>query len=153
VLCNREATPGRGDVDGQEADEGQGDEEGRAEEGHEGGHGQEEDGEGRQKAAQARREDIGCEARGLDHRDIVGSDESAPRLVAVALLDALIALPSAFAIVAPVVSIGPRSRARSGPAYSGEAADQRGLEAACASASRWPSRNSAQKRARDLTPA
>ncbi len=80
---------GRGGVDGQKEDEGQGDEERRSEEDHQGRQAQ--DRRSREEAAHAGSEGIRCEARGPRGRRIDGSPGPAPRLVAVPLLETLIA--------------------------------------------------------------
>src|SRR2546425_4039 len=86
----QKTAPGRGGVDGQKEDEGQGDQERRSEEGHQDGEYQAQDGEGREEAAQAGCEDIPTGARGPQYRRVAGKHGPAPRLVAVSLLDALI---------------------------------------------------------------
>src|SRR5437867_10780336 len=86
----QKTAPGRGAVDGQKEDEGQGDQERRSEEGHQDGEYQAQDWEGREEAGQPGYEDIPTGARGPQHRRVAGKHGPAPRLVAVSLLDALI---------------------------------------------------------------
>src|SRR6266481_1775633 len=82
---------GRGGADGQKEDEGQGDEEGRPEEDHQGCWCQAQDGRSGEEAALAGSEGIPSGARGPRGRRIDGSPGPAPRLVAVPLLETLIA--------------------------------------------------------------
>jgi len=82
---------GRGGVDGQKEDEGQGDEERRSEEGRQGCWCQARDRQRRAEAAPAGSEDIPSGARGPRGRRIAGSARPPPRLVAVPLLETLIA--------------------------------------------------------------
>src|SRR5213078_2330319 len=89
VLCVRNT--GTGGVDGQKEDEGQGDEERRSEEGRQGCWCQARDRQRRAEAAPAGSEDIPSGARGPRGRRIAGSPRPPPRLVAVPLLETLIA--------------------------------------------------------------
>src|SRR5438034_6941550 len=86
----QKTAPGRGAVDGQKEDEGQGDQERRSEEGHQDGEYQAQDREGCEEAAPAGCQDIPTGARGPQYRRVAGKHGPAPRLVAVSLLDALI---------------------------------------------------------------
>src|SRR3989441_11074758 len=101
----RNTARGRGGVDGQKEDEGQGDEEGRSEEDHQGCWCQAQDRRSREEAAHAGSEGIPSDARGPRGRRIDGSPGPAPRLVAVPLLETLIAKSLARSEVA-----GPRRR-------------------------------------------
>ncbi|TMB46298.1 MAG: hypothetical protein E6J55_02530 [Deltaproteobacteria bacterium] len=97
----QKTAPGRGAVDGQKEDEGQGDQERRSEEGHQDGEYQAQDREGCEEAAPAGCEDIATGARGPHYRRVAGKHGPAPRLVAVSLLDALIPNGERQAILTP----------------------------------------------------